>query len=83
MNLWESGILLLIVVVSAASVVFTRLWIRHKLDKYTAYGTCIRGSDGEVYLHMTEHAQEVLADPKTEMLVLRVKDADTRKIQPL
>lgn len=46
-------------------------------------GVCLRTDDGEVYLRLSEIAQEKLADPMTELLVLKVIDAHTRNEQPL
>ena len=57
--------------------------IRNYIFKHDANGFCFRADDGEVYLHLSEHAQQRLADPDTIMLVLRVKDATTRKKQSL
>lgn len=41
-------------------------------------GVCIRADDGEVYLRLSEIAQRKLADPSTDILVLRVIDSSTR-----
>lgn len=59
------------------------VWHMHILAKRAADGTCIRADDGEVYLRLSEAAQLKLADPKTEILVLRVVNMSTRNNQPL
>ncbi len=53
------------------------------LNTRAADGVCIRADDGEVYLRMSEAAQKKLADPATEILILRVVDASTRNKHPL
>lgn len=64
-------------------IILDYMWYRHTLSKRAAYGACVRADDGEVYLKLSEMAQYKLADPDTEMLVLRVIDASTRNNHPL
>lgn len=57
--------------------------VRDYIFKNDANGLCIRADDGEVYLRLSEHAQHQLADPKTEMLILRVTNTPTRNKQSI
>lgn len=56
---------------------------QHHIYSRMSDGICIRADDGEVYLRLSEIAQEKLADPETKALVLKVVDASTRNKQSL
>ena len=75
--------LIIFVVGLAVAASIGIIWHMHFLATRAADGTCIRADDGEVYLRLSEAAQLKLADPKTEVLVLRVVNVSTRNNQPL
>ena len=77
----ETAIVIFLCVVF--TIVASYILYRIALTKKAANGLCIRAEDGEVYLRLSEAAQVKLADPKTQVLILRVSNVSTRNKQIL
>lgn len=75
--------MLLVILEFVAGFIIGLFAYKAYLYTHMSDGTCLRTDDGEVYLRLSEIAQEKLSDPKTEILVLKVVNVSTRNKQPL